>query len=158
MNKLFISHSTKDDGFVRELQRSLDDFGQNAWIDSRELSGGDAFWSEIQQAIEGSSAYIVVVSSDALQSEWVAKEVGHAVEVHKKRGRDEFPVIPISLNGTALGELAKLFAEEPKYIPISSAAGGIEAALDPILVALGKRWAADVPVAPQPKAAPLEEL
>ena len=41
---------------------------------------------------------------------------------------------------------------------MSSDAGGIDAALNAILVAMGKRLPADVPVAPQPKAEPLEEL
>jgi hypothetical protein len=60
MTRLFISHSSKDDAFVRDLQQALDDLGQNAWIDSRELSGGDPLWPEIQQAIEGASATAIV--------------------------------------------------------------------------------------------------
>ncbi|HWB05971.1 MAG TPA: hypothetical protein VG796_23315 [Verrucomicrobiales bacterium] len=40
--------------------------------------------------------------------------------------------------------LEKFFGEEPLYIPVSSGAGGIEAAMNAILVALGKRKGADV--------------
>ena len=61
MSKLFISHSSQDDGFVRELQQALGDLGQDVWIDSRELRGGDPLWPEIQKAIEDASAYAVVV-------------------------------------------------------------------------------------------------
>jgi tetratricopeptide (TPR) repeat protein len=99
-----------------------------------------------------------VVSTDALQPKWVGKELRHALEVQKQRGKDKFPVIPLSLNGTKLGVLEEFFGEEPIYIPVNSAAGGIDAALNAILVALHKRLPADVPVAPQPKAEPLEEL
>jgi hypothetical protein len=158
MSKLFISHSSQDDGFVRDLQRALGDVGQDVWIDSRELRGGDPLWPEIQQAIEDASAYAVVVSIDALQSKWVGKELRYALDVQKQRGRDAFPVIPLSLNGTRLGVLEELFGEELIYIPVSSAAGGIDAALNAILVAVGKRLPADVPAQPQPKAEPLEEL
>ena len=78
--------------------------------------------------------------------------------VRKQRGKDQFPVIPLSLNGTQLGVLEEFFDEEPIYIPVSSDAGGVEAAMNAILVALGKRDPADVPSTPQPKAEPLEEL
>lgn len=61
MAGLFISHSSADDGFVRELRIALAEHGQAGWIDSRELRGGDPLWPEIQKAIE---------SAAALQSEW----------------------------------------------------------------------------------------
>jgi hypothetical protein len=74
MSKLFISHSSQDDAFVRELQQALGDLKQDVWIDSRELRGGDPLWAEIQKAIEVASTYAVVVSTDALQSKCVGKE------------------------------------------------------------------------------------
>ena len=158
MSQLFISHSSADDAFVRDLRAALADHGEDGWIDSRELRGGDPLWAEIQRAIEGASAFAVVVSPDALQSKWVGKELRHALKVRKKRGKDNYPVIPLSLNGTKLGVLEEFFGEEPIYIPVSSDAGGVEAAMNAILVALGKRDPADVAPMPQPKAEPLEEL
>ncbi|MDG4597228.1 MAG: tetratricopeptide repeat protein [Candidatus Contendobacter sp.] len=158
MTQLFISHSSRDDGFVRELRAALADHGQEGWIDSRELRGGDPLWLEIKKAIDAASAYAVVVSTDALQSKWVGKELRHALLVQEQRGKDQFPVIPLSLNGTQLGVLEEFFGEEPVYIPVSSDAGGVEAAMNKLLVALGKRDPADVAPTPQPKAEPLEEL
>ncbi len=158
MSRLFISHSSQDDAFVRDLHAALADHGQAGWIDSRELRGGDPLWLEIQRAIEAASAFAVVVSPDALQSKWVGKELRHALDVQKQRGKDKFPVIPLSLDGAKLGVLEDFFGEEPIYLPVSSAAGGVDAAVNPILVALGMRGPADVSPAPQPKAEPLEEL
>ncbi|MBL8168187.1 MAG: tetratricopeptide repeat protein [Acidobacteria bacterium] len=161
MTKLFISHSSQDDGFVRDLRATLADHGQQgqeAWIDSRELRGGDPLWTEIQSAIEAASAFAVVVSTDALQSKWIGMELTHALLIQKQRGQDKFPVIPLSLNETKLGVLEQFFGEEPIYIPVSSDAGGVEAAIHAILVALGKRDPADISPTPQPKAEPLEEL
>jgi hypothetical protein len=54
--------------------------------------------------------------------------------------------------------LEEFFGEEPVYIPVSSDAGGVDAAMNAILVALGKRLPGDVAATPQPKAEPLEEL
>jgi tetratricopeptide (TPR) repeat protein len=158
MSKLFISHTSRDDVFVRELQQMLGDLEQDVWIDSRELRGGDLLWPEIQKAIDNASAYAIVVSTDALQSKWVGKELRYALDVQKQRGKDQFPVIPLSLNDTKLGVLEEFFGEEPIYIPVSSNAGGVDAAMNAILVALGKRLPTDVAATPQPKAEPLEEL
>ena len=158
MTKLFISHSKQDDAFVRDLRATLADHGQEGWIDSRELRGGDPLWAEIQKGIEAASAYAIVVSPDALQSKWVGKELRCALELRDKRGKEKFPVIPLSLNGTRLGVLEEFFGEEPAYISVSSDAGGVEAAMNAILVAMKLRDPADVAPTPQPKAEPLEEL
>ncbi len=143
---------------MRDLRWTLADLKQDTWIDSRELRGGDPLWPEIQKAIEEAEGYAVVVSPDALQSKWVGKEIRHALWLREQRGKDKYPVIPLSLNSTKLGVLEALFNEEPIYIPVSSAAGGVEAAMNPLLVAIGKRLPADVPETPQPEAEPLEEL
>jgi len=156
--KLFISHSSKDDAFVGELRQMLADHGHEGWIDSRELRGGDPLWAEIQKAIEAASAYAVVVSTDALQSKWVGKELQHALKLRKKRGKDKYPVIPLSLNGTQLGVLETQFGEEPVYLAVSSGAGGVEATMHALLVALGRRKATDIAATPQPPPEPVEEL
>jgi tetratricopeptide (TPR) repeat protein len=158
VSKLFISHSSKDDDFVRALQQALGDHAVTAWIDSRELLPGGLLDPDLAKAIDEAAAYAVVVSPASLQSSWVGKELRRALEVQKARGRKNFPVFALSLDGTSLGVLEQFFEGEPLYIPVESGAGGVEAATHPILVALGKRLPADIPVAPQPKAEPLEEL
>ena len=114
------------------------------------MQGGDLLWSELQKAIEEASAFAVVVSPAALQSKWVGKELRHALAVQKERGKDKFPVIPLSLNGTKLGVLEEFFSEQPLYIPVSSDAGGVEAAMNAILVAIGERLPAASTINPQP--------
>ena len=137
MTKLFISHSFQDDKFVRDLRAALADHGHDAWIAPRELQGGDLLWPELQKAIDEASAFAVVVSPAALQSTWVGKELRYALDVQKQRGKHNFPVIPLSLNGTKFGVLEGFFSEHPLYIPVSSEVGGIEAAMMAILVAIG---------------------
>ncbi len=158
MSHLFISHSTLDDAAVRELQRALGDQAVRAWIDSRELLPGGLLEPDVKTAIDDAAAFAVVVSPAALQSRWVGKEIRYAIELQQQRGREKFPVIPLSLDGTRLGVLEEFFGTEPAYIALSSGAGGAEAAVHPILVALGLRKLADRPPSPQPAANPLEEL
>lgn len=141
MNEVFISHSSSDDAFVRELQQALGDHGVNAWIDSRELLPGGLLDPDITKAIAETAAYAVVVSPASLQSKWVGKELRHALAVQKERGREKFPIIPLSLDGTKLGVLEEFFEGEPIYIPVNSAAGGVETAMNEILVASGQKAA-----------------
>ena len=158
MNKLFISHSSKDDAFVRDLRAVLADQGQDVWIDSRELRGGDPLETEIQKAIDDATAFAVVVSPNAFLSKWVARELRYALGAQQQPGKDKFRVIALSIDGTALGVFEDFFDEELIFVPVTSAAGGAEAAVDPILVALGIRNPHDTEPTPQPRAEPLEEL
>ena len=158
MAHLFLSHSSADDGFVRELGEALADLGQPVWIDSRQLRGGDPLESEIQAAIEAAAGLAVLVSPASLQSRWVGKELRHGLKLQAERGRTAFPVIPLSLNSTRLGVLEDFFAEEPTYIPVSSGAGGATAAVHDILVALGHRLPTDRPPVAQPRPEPVAEL
>jgi tetratricopeptide (TPR) repeat protein len=158
--KLFISHSSEDDAFVGKLRQQLAAHGVDGWIDSRQLRGGDVLWPEIAAAIGQASALLVVVSHSALQSKWVGKELRHALEVQKARqaAGQAYPVVPLSLDGTKLGVLATFFADEVTYISAQSTPGGIEEAINPILVALGLRLPFDpTPPVPIPNEA-LEEL
>ncbi len=158
MANLFLSHSSADDGFVRELREALADLGQEVWIDSRQLRGGDPLESEIQAAIEAAAGLAVLVSPASLQSRWVGKELRHGLKLQAERGRAAFPVIPLSLNGTRLGVLEDFFDEEPTYISVSSAPGGATAAINDILVALGLRLPTDRPPVLQPRPEPVAEL
>jgi tetratricopeptide (TPR) repeat protein len=158
MAHIFLSHSSADDGFVRELRDALADLGQPVWIDSRQLKGGDPLWGEIKAAIEASAGLAVLVSPDALQSDWVARELKYALELQTERGRAAFPVLLLALNGTKPASLAGYFDETPAYIPVSSAPGGATAALHDILVAMGLRLPTDRPPLAQPRSEPVAEL
>jgi hypothetical protein len=170
---IFLSHSNDDDPIARALQRALSDHGLNVWIDSREIRGGDLLSPEIRRAIEGADACMVLVSPSSLQSDWVGEELDHAIQVQQQRRKapaaganggatgqpdKQYRVIPVSLDGTKPGVLKKYFGDAPRYISLSSAAGGVEDALHDILVALGERAPTDVAPMPQPRAEPLEEL
>lgn len=154
MPTLFLSHSTQDKDFARALQQALGALDQDVWLDSRELRGGDPLESTIRQAIAEASTYAVLVSPAALQSQWVGKELRHARQVQKQRGNKAFPILPLGLDGAELGAFAAYFDEEPRTIPVSRAAGGVEQALDPILVALGQRLPADPDPPPNPGPSP----
>jgi hypothetical protein len=157
---IFISHSTKDDPFVAELRQALELRGLTVWADSRNLRGGDQLAPEIEQAISQARAVLVVVSQHSLNSEWVHDEVACARRVQRKRGVDQFPIIPLLLPGIKPAALRSFFPRKalPLAVHIKEGPGALEAAMTDLLAALGER----LPTEAQPHAAvaarPVAEL
>ena len=89
---IFMSHSSKDDGFVKALRKSLEIQKLDTWVDSRQLAGGDELEPEIKKAIEQARAFIVVLSQNAFNSPWILKEVNYALKMKKKQP-DDYPFL-----------------------------------------------------------------
>lgn len=84
MQKLFISYSRKDMTFVRELAGDLEATGYDVWWDLTDLRGGDDWVKKIPAAIKDSDFFVIVLTPNAIQSEWVQKEYTQALNLHKK--------------------------------------------------------------------------
>lgn len=138
-NHIYISHSSRDDDFVKELRDALEARGLPVWIDSRGLRGGAELAPEVEDAIEGARAFIAVLSPNTVNSPWVRREIRKAVEVERRRGEDGFRVIPLLLAGIEPSALPLWFEEEPVAARIETRTGAAAEALPGILMALGER-------------------
>jgi hypothetical protein len=74
MARIFISHSSKDKEFVRELCRDLTEIGHHPWLDEWEIKVGECISTKIQQGLEGSDYLILVLSKSSVESGWVERE------------------------------------------------------------------------------------
>ena len=138
----FLSHSSGDDAIVHELRKALADLGAPIAIDSREFHGGDPLEATIRRAIDRSSGVLVLISTRAKDSAWVARELKHALKLQAERGgSDAFPVMPMLLDGTTLGAFDGYFDGEPLHVTIRSTA--LDEAPHGILVALRLREPTD---------------
>lgn len=140
--RIFISHSSKDDAFVKKLREALENCGLRTWVDSRELVAGNKLAPEIEQAIENARQVIAVLSPETINSRWVRKEIRKALEV-QQRNVEGFKVIPLLLPGIQSSALEHWFDEEPVAIPIQLRPGDLSEMLPEILAALGERLPAD---------------
>ena len=95
MQHIFISYSRKDISFVRKLAGDLETAGYDVWWDVSDLRGGDDWLRLIPAAIESSDHFIVVLSPNAITSDWVKREYTQALSLHKK-------VIPIMLTRSSV--------------------------------------------------------
>lgn len=84
MEKVFISYSRKDIDFVRKLAGDLERAGYDVWWDITDLRGGDDWVRNIPEAIKASPYFIVVLSPNSIESEWVRKEYTQALSLRKK--------------------------------------------------------------------------
>jgi formylglycine-generating enzyme required for sulfatase activity len=84
MPQVFISYSRKDQTFIERLAADLRDSNFEVWYDLSNLEGGSLWNKAIEQAIKDSQYVIVVLSPDAVDSEWVDAEVSFAKKLKKK--------------------------------------------------------------------------
>lgn len=84
---IFISYSHNDKEFVDRFAAQLIKHHVNVWLDRWELNLGDSIIDKVQEAIEGSSALLVILSKASTESEWCKREISSAFlkELEEKR-------------------------------------------------------------------------
>ncbi len=107
MSKVFISHSSNDKAFVRQLASNLKDIGHQPWLDEWEIRVGDCIVSKIEQGIADANFVIIVLSSNAVRSGWVERE-------WKSKYWDEIQqnktlVLPVLIENCQIPQLLNLF-------------------------------------------------
>ncbi len=108
---IFISHSSKNDDVVKRLREILELEGFLLWVDSREFTGGDILEDTLQEKIKTAKSFIILLSIEALSSEWVQKELKLAHKVAKERKDEGYKVISIILPGVPAGLSETIFPE-----------------------------------------------
>ncbi len=88
MGYIFISYSHKDKDYVHKLQEALQKEGFEVWIDDR-IDYGSRWPKVIQDQLDACDAFVVVVSENSYESEWVQNEVTRA----KRKGKPSFPLL-----------------------------------------------------------------
>lgn len=95
MQKIFISYSRKDIDFARKLAGDLERAGYDVWWDITDLRGGDDWVRTLPAAIEAAQFFIIVLTPNSVESEWVRKEYTQALGLRKK-------IIPIMLESCSV--------------------------------------------------------
>ena len=84
MTQVFISYSRKDLVFVERLAKDLEAAGLEVWYDLSGLEVGTRWGREIQNALDQSQYFLVVLSPNSVDSEWVEKEFLYANNLKTK--------------------------------------------------------------------------
>lgn len=94
-NYIFISYGREDIAFVGAMSKDLRENGINLWTDVSSLPGGANWPTEIAAAITQCQAFILVLSPDAVASDYVARELNLAAKNQRK-------IIPIICRETEI--------------------------------------------------------
>lgn len=123
ITRVFISYSRKDTQFVDQLQASLTERGFKPWVDRQRLEAGQDWPARIQNEIENCQTMVVVLTPDAIESEWVRREFHEALELRRR-------VIPIVLKAIPRVPIALNLLQRVDF------QGDYEAGLKDLLIAL----------------------
>ena len=92
MADVFISYSRRDAAFVQRVQRELEARGKSVWVDVEGIRDAEVFPVALLRAIEGSDAFVFVITPESVRSPFCAEEVGYAVELNKR-------IVPLARRG-----------------------------------------------------------
>jgi hypothetical protein len=91
--RVFISHSHRDDNFTNGLVSDLRDAQVDVWVDVDGITHDD-FIKRINDGLRGREWLVLVMTPDALRSEWVQAEVNAALNlVHQGRMKGVIPLV-----------------------------------------------------------------
>lgn len=84
MAKLFVSYSRKDSTTAKRIIQALTDVGQDIWVDWEDIPPSSDWMEQIKRGIEGSDAFIFLISPDSAASGYCRDEVNHAKNNNKR--------------------------------------------------------------------------
>lgn len=84
MSDVFIGYSREDMAFVRRLHDALVMAQLDVWADWEDIPPSAEWWWEIRRGIEGSNAYLVVMSPGFWSSAIAMLELNYALQHHKR--------------------------------------------------------------------------
>ena len=93
---VFIAHATADLQFANSLKADLVAQGVDCWLAPDNAAIGARFADEIKQRIQGCDKFLVIISEQAMKSDWVKTEVDLASSRERETGK--IIIIPIRID------------------------------------------------------------
>ena len=81
---IFVSYSSKDRPFALGLVKELQELGANVWIDQLGIGLGEDWDDAIEEALEKSETFMIILSPTSVESRNVKDEVNIAINSKKK--------------------------------------------------------------------------
>jgi len=107
----FISYSSRNRNFVDSIKRILTKNGINSWIAPDNIPVGSKYADVINKAIKGCECVLLVLTNDAQDSIWVAKELERAIHYRKT-------IIPLQLENVVLNDEFEFYISSNHIVAI----------------------------------------
>ncbi len=134
-NKIFISHAEKDWDIAEKIYYELKHAGLNPWMKSQDILPGQAVTSEIRKAIQNSSCFLALLSSNSVTKKgMLQQELKTALELFKElHSEDTFFIIPVRL------DTCETMDEDLKYLQPANLFRSYEEGMSKIIRVLKRR-------------------
>lgn len=96
----FISYSSRNQDFAARLHADLQAKGVRCWFAPEDMKIGDKIWDRLDQSIRLHDKLLLILSAEAIGSDWVEDEVTAAFEEERKRGKTV--LFPVRLDDTVM--------------------------------------------------------
>ena len=123
----FLSHSSADKPFIRQLAADLTANGIGVWLDEQRIRVGDSIPEKIAQGLAESDYFLIGMSQRSNESPWVQKELNNALMTEIQRRNVH--ILPLKLDDSPMPQIIA----EKKYADFSKS---YKAGLDDLLVSL----------------------
>lgn len=123
----FLSHSSADKPFIRQLAADLTANGIGVWLDEQRIRVGDSIPEKIAQGLAESDYFLIGMSHRSNESAWVQKELNNALMTEMQRRNVH--ILPLKLDDSPMPQIIA----EKKYADFSKS---YKAGLDDLLTAL----------------------
>lgn len=123
----FLSHSSADKPFIRQLAADLAANGIGVWLDEQRIRVGDSIPEKIAQGLAESDYFLIGMSQKSGESAWVQKELNNALMTEMKRRNVH--ILPLKLDDSPMPQIIA----EKKYADFSKS---YKSGLDELLSAL----------------------
>ena len=97
---VFLSYSTKDEDFARELEADLRQAGVKTFLAPLAIKPASSWPDEIWQAIRRCRVFVVIVTAEAIKSKWCLLEIGAALGLKK-------PIVAVLRHSARLPDVLK---------------------------------------------------
>lgn len=111
MEYAFISYSTKNQSSADAMRDLFVGNGIKTWMAPGDIPAGSKYAKVINRAVKECACFILVLSEDAQNSVWVAKEVERAVNYRK-------PIIPVQIENVVLHDEFELYISTDQIIEV----------------------------------------
>lgn len=93
---VFISYSWKDASAAEQVRNSIPNEFE-VWFDKERISPGESISHAIQEGLKASDYYLLLISENSNQSDWVQREIATAFELSREK---KLSVVPALLQGS----------------------------------------------------------
>lgn len=126
---VFISYASQDAAVANSIVENLERQGLRCWLAPRDVKPGALYADSIVRAINEATAAVLVLSTSAVASSHVGREVERAASKHK-------PIIAFRTDGAPLSPELEYFLSNSQWIEVARL--GMPAALAKLKEAVGR--------------------